>query len=376
MKFLLSLLLVFCASSLKAQTNFSTIDQNSQKVPDTIKNYRGIAKHLTSNLETDEKKARALYIWITNNISYDVGYTFERFDSVEQLIEEALDKRIGVCQHYSELFLAMSKSVRLDSYLIRGYTKDQDNKIASSSHAWNAVRIDSSFYLIDATWGAGYVNNGKFTRLFKEDYFLAAPEDFIENHMPFDPMWQLTSNPISYLSFEEDKLSEFHKPGNFQFTDSIAEYSRLPKLEQFKRSNARMEKIGIQDNSLVATEHQQNTIQITSIEFNKSVDTLNYGINRFNTYIEHKNKQFKKPKLDDADISRLIKESENGIYTANENLNSMQSIDKELGASISEVKRSLPTLLERLTDEKEFVTKYLKKWKPLRSFMFYSFNVK
>lgn len=376
MKFLLSLFLSCCVFNLNAQTDFSAVNQSSKKVPDSITSYRGIAKYLTSSLETDEEKARALYIWIANNISYDVDYPFEQFDSAEQLIDEVLEERSGVCQHYSELFLAMSKSVGLDSYLISGYTKDAYDKIASSSHAWNAVKIDSSFYLIDVTWGAGYLDNGEFTRLFNEDYFLVAPENFIEDHMPFDPMWQLTSNPVSYLSFEENDFSGFHKISNFLFTDSISDHSKLPRLAQLKRSTARMEKNGITENSLALKRRQQNLIQITSIEFNKAVDTLNYGINSFNIYIEHKNKRFKKPKLSDKYISRLIKEAENGIYAANENLNSMQSSNSQLNASISEVRKSLPELLKRLTDEKEFVTKYLKKWKPLRGFMFYSFNFK
>ena len=140
------------------QSSFAVIDDKSKTTPDSLTNFKEIAYFLTDDLKTDTEKARALYIWIAHNITYDLSQmnSNQRYNSSQEIIDEVLTNRQGICQHYSELYLAMSKSVGLKSYLISGYTRDVFGNIADVSHAWNGVRIDSNFFLIDVTWAAGY----------------------------------------------------------------------------------------------------------------------------------------------------------------------------------------------------------------------------
>jgi hypothetical protein len=101
------------------------IDNNSKTVPDSLFSYHEIAGYLTRNLSSDREKARAIYIWISHNIQYDLGKVNSdlRYSSAAEIISEALIERHGVCQHYSELFLAMSRSKPLRPFMFLSFGK-------------------------------------------------------------------------------------------------------------------------------------------------------------------------------------------------------------------------------------------------------------
>ena len=53
--------------------------------------------------------------------------------------------------------MTMCKALGLEYVLISGYSKGTsyfDGQMPTkTNHAWNAVKIDSQYYLIDSTWG-------------------------------------------------------------------------------------------------------------------------------------------------------------------------------------------------------------------------------
>ena len=58
----------------------------------------------------------------------------------------------------------MCKALGLECVLISGYSKGTsyvDGQMPTkANHAWIAVKIDSQYYLIDSTWGAGTCSGG------------------------------------------------------------------------------------------------------------------------------------------------------------------------------------------------------------------------
>jgi hypothetical protein len=66
-----------------------------------------------------------------------------------------------------------------------------------SNHCWNAVMIDSNWYLLDATWASGYIAmpSGEFVRHYDDYYFLTTPQQFIRHHYPDDLRWSLLTDP-------------------------------------------------------------------------------------------------------------------------------------------------------------------------------------
>lgn len=68
------------------------------------------------------------------------------------------------------------------------------------SHAWNSVKIDEKWFLVDCTWGAKESQN--------DFYFLIDPHHLINTHLPYmndnlikSNEWQLLSTPVSIDDF-------------------------------------------------------------------------------------------------------------------------------------------------------------------------------
>ena len=75
--------------------------------------------------------------------------------------------------------------------------------MAEPNHAWNAVKIDGKWQLIDTTWGSGYVSDGAYVKQFRETFFLPSPEQLAFSHFPQDAAWQLRSErSLSKTEFE------------------------------------------------------------------------------------------------------------------------------------------------------------------------------
>lgn len=351
--------------------SFASVDKRSQTVPDSLTGYREIAAYLSQDLKTDTEKARALYIWLSRNIQYNLSQknSDESYQSVEEIIEEALETKTGVCQHYAELFHAMGQSVGLETYVITGYTRNKAGEIADLGHAWNGIAIDSKHYLMDVTWAAGYEQNGKYVHHFRDEYFMISPEIMIQSHMPFDPVLQFLNNPLNNKEFISKDFSKLEKSGNFIFNDTIQQEKILSKLKQLELASRRMKANGIQ-NKLIQKQLNNNLLQISTIKYNTAIDTLNYGVENYNLYVTHKNKQFRSPNLEDSYILELIENAERAAFTANEMLYGLLSPSQELNTLIADVRRKLAVIMPELKKEKEFVEKYLNTWKPFRMMLF------
>lgn len=120
-------------------------------------------------------KTRAIYTWIASNIGYDIekfysgskSYSFSYSSEAEKIAKEkeikdnlvktTLKKRKGVCQDYSTLFKELCDLSDIECVIISGSSKTNLNDIGKeptiSDHAWNAVKLDGQWHLIDATWG-------------------------------------------------------------------------------------------------------------------------------------------------------------------------------------------------------------------------------
>jgi Transglutaminase-like domain len=220
----LSLFLSLIAFSQEAESKFLSVDSFAT----TVK-YKGdldsLTKKLTDPYSKQLFKARAIFKWITENIGYDYKYfnrhnyigkdpkTYRCRDSIDceakklawetNYIQNVLRKKKAVCDGYSMLFKKMCDIAGLRSEVIPGYSRTEYYQVGTSGsldHAWNSIWIDSTYYLLDATWAAGGCvenNDGKllfFLKRFNDYYWLTPPEDFARNHYPENPIWTLIPN--------------------------------------------------------------------------------------------------------------------------------------------------------------------------------------
>ncbi len=194
-----------------------------------------IKEKTLSVIDTSDSKinqAREIYNWITSNITYDVN-SYLKGSSSNTSAEETLKRKKGICYDYALLFKQMCASINIESYLVAGYSKGAEfykgSQFYRADHCWNAVNIDSSWFLVDATWGSGYLEkvpdffdflkfkmlnipyvNKKltFVKLPSDKYFNPPMDSIRQTHMPLDPVWQLKEKPYSMQSFESDSTNQ------------------------------------------------------------------------------------------------------------------------------------------------------------------------
>lgn len=348
-------------------TDFTKIDNQSESVPPNLKTVTEISHYLTKNLTSKTDKARAIYYWITHNIKYDVEQTKSNYiyADFQELVTDALLKRKGVCSNYAALFQACCQSVGIQSYAIEGYIR-QNGKLILIGHMWNAINVDNQFYNIDATWAAGYVEKGKFFQQFRDEQFMVSPSEFIKTHMPLDPIWQFSANPISFKDFDTNNF-ENHRNSSFcNFSDSIKIIANLSSLENLKREKSRIIRDGLSNKVIIekiteiTTDINNKELEIETIKFNSGVKLFNDGVLAFNKYIANwKNIQFISAKSAPKLLETLISAREKTL-AASDVISKIRTKDLKLTSEITTFNNSIEKELISINMEIDSVNHYLK----------------
>lgn len=172
------------------------IDEKEMHIHDSHYDYSEVAKSITVGCNNNYRKIRAIYQWICENIEYDTSYSIHTADS-------CYDEKKGVCQAYCELFYQIAKAAGVSVEVVSGKSKDQNGEIGKDGHAWLfAYTRENHGILMDPTWGAGSVDDGKFSRTENcWRWFNVHPEWMILSHFPENDSYQLVSNPLTMEEF-------------------------------------------------------------------------------------------------------------------------------------------------------------------------------
>lgn len=266
-----------------------------------------IAAAICIDMKTDRQKANAIYNWITHNIAYDVNAMYKLGNNEDDKVAKALKTKKAICGGYAELYTALCKSVGLSSVAIEGYAKDfifdNGDEMYIPRHAWNAVRIDGNWELVDATWGAGSLyqknswlrmllnkllmqkklkaKNLRFKFVYDPQYFAQNPEVFRLKHIPLDPLWQLTDTIMPLFIFEagDSAVKEFNlisKPlHSSPILDKIATFGQKQKdFELADRAfayNSRYQGAMAYKNSLLADSSLKRITASTNVKIADSL---------------------------------------------------------------------------------------------------------
>ncbi len=228
-------------SPAQTQKDYAKIDKHAIKAPQEVgTEIKKLANYLQKATTTDLEKVRSIYVWITHNIHYDEQAYKNGQKRINRSNEDVLQRKKAVCFGYATLFKALCDEMELESVLISGYSRGtltSSPTLDEPDHAWNAVKIEENWQLLDATWGSSTLrNNNAFLQTNSDDYFLVEPQSFVLTHLPQDPMWQLLDCPISGEDFQASKINlttllKDREPC-FDFRDSIRQYQLLSSREQ------------------------------------------------------------------------------------------------------------------------------------------------
>jgi hypothetical protein len=172
------------SSDTKLSPVVTTMPPEAEASPASIGGY--IAQHEPSQAG----RARAVHDWVADRIAYD-GPSYRAGLYPPQDADTVLKKRVGVCAGYARLFSAIAKAAGLEARYVVGTVRGSDMRPDGESHAWNAVKIDGAWTLVDTTWDAGYLEGATFVKRYKMVYFGTPFEVFRVDHFPDEKEWQL-----------------------------------------------------------------------------------------------------------------------------------------------------------------------------------------
>ncbi len=206
-----------------------------------------LSRQICANKTSEEEKVRAIYNWITYHIKYDTkrysNAEIKRFSN-----KKTLFRGKALCDEYANLFETMCKAVSIkcitiDGYL-KGYDYEPDDTLYAANHAWNMVKIDEHWQLVDITLSAGYLvwkptfleyfnplffkstTRSKLKFVFKRDtsFFKADPNRFVASHLPSMAAFQNLEIPIDVYRFQVDSSKRLADVKPINGFNEMAEY--------------------------------------------------------------------------------------------------------------------------------------------------------
>jgi|GEM_PF-1319408 len=195
-----------------------------------------LTNFVTNNISNKEEIAKFYYYWINLNITYDFKKR-DRWRNEDATVDEinatenpliVFQEKKAVCIGYSNLFKMFMDSSGIECVIITGHVKARENLTLEPEldsnylHAWNAVKINNSWLLIDTTWSQ------QFEKSISDFYFNTLPERLILSHYPEDDAWQLMENPITLKEFNEKPYVD-----SLYFDTGFGELPKFTKDEDY-----------------------------------------------------------------------------------------------------------------------------------------------
>ncbi|RLB45590.1 MAG: hypothetical protein DRJ42_29610 [Deltaproteobacteria bacterium] len=167
---------------------------------------RAVGLYLAAEEPDPFQRAKAVHDYVADRVAYDApSLAAGRYPP--QDAETVFQQRIGVCAGYARLVRAIGRAAGLEVVYVVGDARVGDQtEPTGEGHAWNAMRLDDQWYLMDATWAAGSVNGTVFTKRYSSDGFLAPPNVFGIRHFPEEPRWQLRAEPLTRGEFNRQPM--------------------------------------------------------------------------------------------------------------------------------------------------------------------------
>ncbi len=369
-KAIIILLLFLLQQNILSQPS---VKQPSLTIPDNLTyTTSGISSFIKEHLATDTARIRAIFVWVANNISYDI-VRFQNKTPGIQPVADVLKTRLAVCRGYADLFSELCNQCNISSMVIGGYTR-QKGIVSSIPHAWVAAELDHKWYFFDPTWASGYVEGNKFTKSYSSTYYKLTSDMMLNDHMPFDPLYQLSEHTISNKDFIEGRTTNTNSPV-FNFTDTLQKFNLLSREDKTRSELRRIQSIGIENDAIKGQIDYLNKLTesySSKSNYEQAMDIYKHSIALFNEYIAHKNKQF--TSIEGKDIKVMVDSISYHVNASWNLLVTAVARDDANRRALSMAFRDLEKFQNVVNREKAFVTTYLSSDMASRNKLFYQQN--
>ncbi|MBN2382711.1 transglutaminase [bacterium] len=177
------------------------LHQAVRSMPPSVEtSIESVAEYLIAQESDPFLQIKALHDYVADRVAYDTE-ALRSGDFPAQDAETVFRTRRSVCAGYANLLAALGQASDLEILIITGDARGQGTDLSGIGHAWNAARIEDDWYLLDATWDSGFVNNYVYTKEYSMDYLFPPPQIMAITHFPDDPDWQLLSEPLTRGEF-------------------------------------------------------------------------------------------------------------------------------------------------------------------------------
>ncbi len=206
-------LFIITGFNVDAQTNgrdFTAVDAYVKSLGSLDSMSMGTINNVVSNKFTDKvDKARAIYYWISNNITYDIKAARNN-STAKNTPTDVLLSRKAVGIGFASLFQDMCSSADIRCLTVDGFVKNNTSHIGEKdveiNHSWAVVQLGQSpdtWFYVDPAWGSGYADAElkEFTKSYTDAYFFAEKANFNLQHYPDNEAWKLGPAPKNKKDF-------------------------------------------------------------------------------------------------------------------------------------------------------------------------------
>lgn len=255
MKFILSSLIFFSVCfSIKANVGryrsfqldsiVSVIDKG------ILKNLDSLHQYVDNHARSDEEKVFMYYGVVAIHYKYDKKRAkLSAKKSTEFTPYYTAYRRKGVCRDFAALIKELCDRSNIPCIVATGRSKVGFFKgisdfflfkINDSNHAWNVIKYDTYWHIVDATWG--YVTevkkskykdkNGRVkkvkVKMVSRDYFDPMYEDVYNNRKSEHPALYAESKVYTYKSMYKKKEARIVLDSNFNYVQTLDSLSSNP----------------------------------------------------------------------------------------------------------------------------------------------------
>lgn len=163
-----------------------------------------VGKSIAAREKEPFKRVKLLHDWVVTRYTYD-REALRTLKIPPQDAATVFAKRVAVCEGYARTLVALGKASGDEIVYLTGDVREEDGAAAPIGHAWNAVQVNGSWYLLDATWDDPVSKDGEAQ--YQTDYLFIPPSLAVFDHLPDEPKWQLLKAPLSRGDFLRQPLA-------------------------------------------------------------------------------------------------------------------------------------------------------------------------